>query len=60
MKMEMRQDLVSAEEVKSFTIRQLPEKTHRRAKVEAARQGISMQDFIIRAIELALEIAEKS
>ncbi len=47
-------------ETKTVNLRDLPEDLVRRAKAYAAWQGMSLKQFIIQAIQQALDMAERT
>jgi predicted HicB family RNase H-like nuclease len=37
----------------------IPDELHRRCKIAAAQQGVTLRDFLLRALEEQVEAAEK-
>jgi predicted HicB family RNase H-like nuclease len=46
-------------EVGQYLIRDFPNELHRKAKVRAAEEGITLQELIIKAVELYLKKGTK-
>ena len=41
---------------KTIQVRDVPDEVHREAKARAAREGISLSDYVLRVLELSLDV----
>ena len=41
---------------KTIQVRNVPDEVHREAKARAAREGISLSDYVLRVLERSLEV----